>query len=101
MMAPSRRQTGALIRQRSPQDGHRALELFAGSGGWNQVLQAVSRKEQNVFSVELDPVQRKPLRLTVQEWPFEKQLVVFFQDTGHSRKKLKFSQIYSFIFSFI
>ena len=73
--APSPRETGALIRQHTPQDSPRTLELFSGIGGWHQALQAIQSQDVPTTSVEINPIPARAMArstgrpcVTVSEW---------------------------------
>ena len=75
MRAPSPRESGAMIRQHTSQDGPRTLELFSGIGGWHQALKAVQLQDVPITSVEINPIPARALAkstgrpcVTAAEW---------------------------------
>ena len=55
---------GALVRQHGPQDSPRALELFAGIGGWHQARKAMGKSGVDILSLEIDTDTARALALS-------------------------------------
>ena len=64
LLVPNPNGQGALVRQHGPQDSPRALELFAGIGGWHQARKALGGSEVDILSLEIEPNTAQSLALS-------------------------------------